>query len=66
MGTPLVSRQIRKGGRLLVQLTVNKNEFDQLNYGSGKDVSDESIADAKVPLQVHWQNDSYITVPIWK
>jgi putative CocE/NonD family hydrolase len=66
MGTPLVSRQIRKGSRLLVQLTVNKNEFDQLNYGTGTDVSDESIADAKTPLQVRWQNDSYITVPIWK
>lgn len=66
MGTPLLSRQIRKGSRLLVQLTVNKNEFDQLNYGTGTDVSDESIADAKTPLQVHWQNDSYIRVPICK
>jgi putative CocE/NonD family hydrolase len=66
VGTPLVSRQIRKGSRLLVQLTVNKNEFDQLNYGTGTDVSGESIADAKTPLQVRWQNDSYITVPIWK
>jgi hypothetical protein len=66
MGTPLVSRRVRKGSRLLVQLTVNKNEFDQLNYGTGTDVSDESIADAQTPLQVRWQNDSYITVPIWK
>jgi uncharacterized protein len=66
MGAPLVSRQIHKGSRLLVQMTVNKNEFEQLNYGTGTDVSDESIADAKTPLQVRWQNDSYITVPIWK
>ena len=66
MRTPLVSRQLETGSRLLVQLTVNKNEFDQLDYRTGKDVSDESIADAKVPLQVRWQNDSYITVPIWK
>jgi putative CocE/NonD family hydrolase len=64
--TPLISRQLSQGSRLLVLLTVNKNEFAQINYGTGKDVSDESIADAKVPLHVRWQNDSYITVPIWR
>jgi uncharacterized protein len=64
--TPLVSRQVSKGSRLLVLLTVNKNEEGQINYGTGKDVSDESIADAKSPLHVRWRNDSSITVPIWK
>ncbi|HEV2703078.1 MAG TPA: CocE/NonD family hydrolase [Steroidobacteraceae bacterium] len=63
--TPLISRQLSKGSRLLVLLTVNKNEFGQINYGTGKDVSDESIADAKSPLHIRWLNDSYITVPIW-
>jgi uncharacterized protein len=43
---------------------VNKNGFAQVNYGTGKDVSDESIADAKEPLEVRWYNDSYVTVPI--
>ncbi len=61
--TPLVSRQLSKGSRLLVLLTVNKNEYGQINYGTGKDVSDESIADATTPLHIRWQNDSYITVP---
>ena len=65
-GVGLVSRQLPKDSRLLVQLTVNKNRFAQLNYGTGGDVSDESIADAKVPLLVRWQNDSYITVPVTK
>lgn len=45
-------------------LTVNKNEFSQINYGTGKDVSDESIADARTPLHIRWQNDSSISVPI--
>jgi predicted acyl esterase len=62
--TPVVSRQLKKGSRLLVLLTVNKNKFSEINYGTGKDVADESVADAKVPLRVRWQNDSYITVPI--
>jgi uncharacterized protein len=63
-GTPLMVRQVQKGSRLVVQLSVNKNEFNQVNYGTGKDVSDESITDANVPLEVRWQNDSYVTVPV--
>jgi putative CocE/NonD family hydrolase len=62
--TPLISRRMSAGSRLLVMLTVNKNGFAQINCGTGKDVSDESIADAKEPLQVRWYNDSYVKVPI--
>lgn len=62
--TPLVARQLSKGSRLLLLLTVNKNENAQVNYGTGKDVSDESMADAKQPLHVQWHNDSYIDVPV--
>jgi hypothetical protein len=53
-----------KGSRLLVLLTVNKNAWAQLNYGTGKDVSDESIADAKRLLNVHWYNDTFLKVPV--
>jgi uncharacterized protein len=62
--TPVVSRQLKAGSRLLVLLTVNKNEYAQLNYGTGKDVSDESIEDAAEPLRVKWLSDSYITISI--
>jgi uncharacterized protein len=62
----MVSRQLKKGSRLLVVLTINKNSFAQINYGIGKDVSDETIADAKTPLQIKWYNDSYVKIPIWK
>jgi len=62
--TPVVSRQLKVGSRLLVLLTVNKNEHAQVNYGTGKDVSDESIADAAEPLRVTWLSDSYVTIPI--
>jgi len=64
--TRMVSRQLRKGSRLLVTLNVNKNPYAQINYGTGKDVSDESISDAKIPLQIKWYNDSYVKIPIWK
>jgi uncharacterized protein len=64
--TALVSRQIAPGSRLLALLTVNKNSFAQINYGTGKDVSDESIEDAREPLQVRWYNDSSVQFPIWR
>ena len=39
--TRMVSREVGKGSMLLVTLNVNKNPYAQINYGSGKDVSDE-------------------------
>jgi uncharacterized protein len=62
--TGIISRQLGVGSRLLVLLTVNKNGNAQVNYGTGKDVSDESIADAGEPLQVRWYNDSVLHVPV--
>ena len=64
--TLLVSRRLSKGSRLLVVLDVQKSAAAQVNYGTGKDVSDESIADAKVPLRVQWHNDSVVKVPVWQ
>lgn len=63
----LTSRQLSKGSRLLVVLNINKNPWAQVNYGTGKDVSDETIADAKEPLQIKWHTDSYIDIPLsWR
>ncbi len=64
--TYLVSKQLKKGSRLVIFLDVNKNPFSQLNSGSGKDVSQETIADGKEPLKIKWFNDSYVKIPIWK
>jgi putative CocE/NonD family hydrolase len=62
----LVSKQLRKGSRLLVTLNVNKNPFSELNYGTGKVVTEETIKDAKEPLRIKWYNDSFVKIPIWK
>ncbi|HEY5807846.1 MAG TPA: CocE/NonD family hydrolase C-terminal non-catalytic domain-containing protein, partial [Povalibacter sp.] len=62
--TPLMSRQMARGSRLVLLLTVSKNSHAQINYGSGKDVSDESIEDAKTPLRVRWHTDSFVKVPL--
>jgi hypothetical protein len=53
----LMSHQLKPGSRIV-------NSGQQINYGTGKDVSDESIADAKEPLTIKWFADSYIVVPV--
>lgn len=62
--TPLIAKHIAAGSRLLFLLTVNKNPYAQVNYGTGKDVSDESIDDADRPLKVRWHDTSFIDVPL--
>ena len=61
--TDVVSRLIAPGSRLVVLLDVDKNPFAQVNYGTGRDVSDESIQDAGAPLMIRWHSDSFIKVP---
>ncbi|MFT4848390.1 MAG: putative acyl esterase [Sediminicola sp.] len=60
----MTSKKLRKGSRLILVLNVNKHPHDQVNYGSGKDVSDETIKDAQEPLEIKWFNDSYVKIPV--
>lgn len=64
--TFFTSRKIEKGSKLIVVLGIRKSADGQINYGTGKDVSTETIADAKEPLVVKWYNDSYLEIPILK
>jgi len=59
----MTSRQLEKGSRLVMVLRVSKRPDREINYGTGGDVSEESVADGHVPLKVRWFNDSYIEVP---
>ncbi|TZF98994.1 CocE/NonD family hydrolase (plasmid) [Chryseobacterium panacisoli] len=61
-----MSRKIEKGSKLLLLVGVNKNPNWQINYGTGKDVSDETIKDAGEPLEIKWYNDSYVEIPVYK
>jgi putative CocE/NonD family hydrolase len=51
------------GSRLVVVLSVVKDQGIQINYGTGKDVSDETIADARVPLRITWFARSFVDIP---
>lgn len=60
------AKKINKGSRLVVSVGVNKSPHWELNYGTGKDVSTETIEDAKNPLEIKWYSDSVIKIPIYK
>jgi len=60
----LVSRRFQSGSRLVVVLGINKRPDQQINYGTGGDVSDESIDDAATALKIRWYASSYIDIPI--
>jgi uncharacterized protein len=62
----MLSRQLQPGSRLVMVLGINKRPDREINYGTGNDVSEESIADGKIPLKIRWHNDSYIEIPIRK
>ncbi|MDQ1855984.1 CocE/NonD family hydrolase [Chryseobacterium sp. WLY505] len=61
-----MSKKIEKGSKLLLLVGVNKNPNWQINYGSGKDVSDETVKDSGEPLEIKWYNDSYVEIPVYK
>ena len=60
----LTSRLLEKGSRLVFVIGISKRPDREINYGSGGDVSEESIADGRVPLKIRWYNDSYIEIPV--
>lgn len=62
----LTSRQLQAGSRLVMVLGINKRPDREINYGTGNDVSEESIEDGKTPLKIRWHSDSYIEIPVRK
>lgn len=62
--TSMVARQMLPGSRLLVLVDAVKNPYWQVNYGTGKDVSDETIQDAGEPLKIEILSGSHIGVPL--
>jgi len=62
--TPMTSRRLGRGSRLVAVIDVNMNEGAQINYGTGKDVSDESIEDAGEPLRLEILTGSFLEIPI--
>ncbi len=62
----MTSRVLQAGSRVVMVLGVNKRPDREINYGTGDDVSEESIEDGKIPLKIRWHSDSYIEIPVRK
>jgi hypothetical protein len=62
--TYFTSKKLAKGSKLILIVNINKNPEWQVNHGTGKDVSLETIKDAGEPLRVKWFTDSFIKIPI--
>ncbi|PXX39995.1 CocE/NonD family hydrolase [Undibacterium pigrum] len=60
----ITSRQMQAGSKIVIVVGIPKQADLQINYGSGKDVSDETIADAGAPIQLQLLNTSYIRIPL--
>ena len=63
-GERLTSRRLEAGSRLVIVLRVAKRPDREINYGTGNDVSEESIEDGKTPIKVRWYNDSFIEIAV--
>jgi len=68
INSTMTAKLIEKGSRLVIILNVNKSSGAQVNMGTGKDVSEETIADAGESLEIKWFSDSEINIPLkpWK
>ena len=59
--TRLLGRRLAAGSRLVVTVGVGKQPDRQLNLGSGKEPSDETLADAGPPLEIAWRGSSCLS-----
>jgi hypothetical protein len=60
----LTSRMFEPGSRLVVLISAVRQPNTEINYGTGKDIARETIADAKTPLDIQWLGSSTIDIPV--
>ncbi len=60
----LTARLLTPGSRIVAVVGVPKRPEVQINYGTGRAVSDESIADAGQPLRIQWLPQSYFELGV--
>lgn len=58
--------RLAAGSRIVLLIGLNRRPDRQINYGSGKDVNSETIADARWPVRVRWHTHSYVEIQTGK
>jgi hypothetical protein len=59
----MMGHRLEAGSRLVLAIAINKRADQQINYGAGGDVSEESVDDAGAPTRIRWHEGSFIEVP---
>lgn len=59
-----ISKKLSKGSKLILAISLLNSIYIEVNHGTGKTVSDETIKDATLPLTVKWSGKSNIQIPI--
>ena len=62
----VTARKLAAGSRLVLLIGINKRPDRQINFGSGKDVNSESIADVEEPVRVRWHARSHVEIQTGK
>ena len=62
----VTARKLAAGSRLVLVIGINKRPDRQINFGSGKDVNSESIADVEEPVRVRWHGRSHVEIQTGK
>ena len=62
----LAPKRLAPGSRIVIRLGINKSPDWQINYGTGRDVSTESILDAREPLEIDWSGETRFVVRVLK
>lgn len=58
----MTARRLAAGSRLVLLVGINRRPDRQANFGSGKDVNSETVADADGPLRVRWHERSHVEI----
>jgi putative CocE/NonD family hydrolase len=58
----MTARKLAAGSRLVLVIGLNKRPDRQINYGTGKDVNSETVADAQAPVRVRWHAPSHVEI----
>ena len=59
-----ISKKIAKGSKIILAISPLNNVYAEVNHGTGKPVSSESIKDAGMPLTIQWSGKSKLQIPI--
>jgi hypothetical protein len=62
--TRITAVRVESGARLVMVLRVSKRAGREINYGSGRAVSGESIASGRTPVKLSLLRGSYLDLPI--